>query len=95
MEQQDMQSPRSVLILNFGLHLIKAIAIERLKSVFDKFLHLVTVIKKKMVRNSPLFIWKTTAPGIPDYINVKKVMMTQVSSLYQCQGYIWDTAKYL
>ena len=77
MEQQDMQSPRSVLILNFGLHLIKAIAIERLKSVFDKFLHLVTMIKKKLVRNSPLFYLEDSS--------------SWNSRLYKCQKVYDDT----
>ena len=51
MEQRDMQSPRSVIILNFGLYLIKAITMERLKSAFDKFLDLITIIKKELGRN--------------------------------------------
>ena len=77
-EQKDMESPKSVLILNFGLHLIKAITTERLKSVFDKFLNLITLIKNKLGRNSPLFIWKTATPGIPSYTIVKRFMTIQV-----------------
>ena len=85
MEQRDTQSPRSVIILNFGLHLIKAITMERLKRAFDKFLDPITIIKEELGRNSPLFIWKTTTPGLPIHTNVKIFMTTQLSLLYQYQ----------
>ena len=62
LHDKDMQSNKSVFVINFGLHLLKAITLKRCFDVFEKFLKLLQSIKFKLGQNTPYVIWKTTTP---------------------------------
>ena len=79
LQDKDMQSNKSVFVINFGLHLIKAITLKRCFELFEKFLKLLQSIKSRLGRNFPYVIWKTTTPPSekvgPDYFRFMTIQV--------------------
>ena len=60
-----MQSERSVLLINFGIHLILSLNFTELKDTVDKFAELIQV-KRSSKRALPRIVWRTTTSTFPE-----------------------------
>ncbi|XP_047144068.1 uncharacterized protein LOC105848383 [Hydra vulgaris] len=58
-----MMNNNSVLIINFGLHILKNINMSQAKELLDGFLDMVLNIKSKVLPNFPKILWKSTTPA--------------------------------
>ena len=65
LDDAHMQSERSVLLINFGIHLILSLNFTELKNVVDKFAELIEV-KRSSERTLPRIVWKTTTGAFPE-----------------------------
>jgi len=77
-------SRKNVLVINFGLHSIFNLQIERIKKLFFMFLDFVDKIKMELGKLAPLFIWKTmTETGqVKEYDKKMRFFTTQRSHIW-------------
>ena len=61
---KDMRSRNSVVVFNFGLHMVRSLSMQRLMQLFEKFLNTLKVIQTTLKQDAPQFIWKTTSSPI-------------------------------
>ena len=61
---RDMRSSNSVVVFNFGLHMVRSLSMQRSMKLFDKFLNILKDIQTTLKQNTPKFIWKTTSSPI-------------------------------
>jgi len=80
-----LHSNKSVVLINFGLHIIKCLQYERMKNLFIQFLDYIDEFKRTLGTSAPLFIWKSvTQPGqANNYYDDIRFMTTQ-------RAHIWN-----
>jgi len=80
-----MHSNKSVVLINFGIHIIKCLQLQRMKNLFLLFLAYIDELKRKLGSAAPLFIWKSiTQPGqAKKYYKDIRFMTTQ-------RAHIWN-----
>ena len=67
----EMRNNNSVLLINFGLHVMQTISMSQAKVLMDNFMEMVFILRKNYTHNSfAKIIWKTTTPV---YLNIKYI----------------------
>ena len=61
--RDDMDSSESVIVINFGIHLMMTMSLNQAKDLFIEFLNIITTLRaKKKEGEFPIVIWRTTPP---------------------------------
>jgi len=68
----DIFNRDSVFVINFGIHIVSTVSLDRAFALFLRFLDLVKSLKEKRKDGVfPLLIWKTTTPTILENAKIK------------------------
>nr|XP_047122332.1 uncharacterized protein LOC105845239 [Hydra vulgaris]XP_047122333.1 uncharacterized protein LOC105845239 [Hydra vulgaris]XP_047122334.1 uncharacterized protein LOC105845239 [Hydra vulgaris]XP_047122335.1 uncharacterized protein LOC105845239 [Hydra vulgaris]XP_047122336.1 uncharacterized protein LOC105845239 [Hydra vulgaris] len=74
----------SVLVINFGLHILKNINMSQAEKLFDAFIDMVLDIKSKSLFGFPKILWKSTTPAYVENIfriyhkrNIERTLVKQ------------------
>ena len=68
--QPPMRTKKSLFVVNFGIHNVGNIPLQRAFNLFQLFIQMVRKVRKDLKENCPLIVWKTTTP--PAIENAKK-----------------------
>lgn len=71
--REEMLTPSSVFLLNFGLHTTMTLQLQRAMDLFNELLQMLQTLKVIHGENFPLVIWKTTTPPTIESAKVKNV----------------------
>ena len=80
---KDMQSKKSVAVINFGLHLVKSLSLKKVICLFEKFLKTLQHIKRTLRSNNPIIIWKTTTASLAHMRRSNLRFITRKVCLFQ------------
>ena len=59
----DLRNNKSILLMNFGLHIMMGMSFHEAKDLFDSFIQMIRTLKMKYKENLATIIWKTITPG--------------------------------
>ena len=84
LDDAHIQSERSVLLINFGIHLILSLNFTELKDTVDKFAELIEV-KRRSKNTMPRIVWRTTTSTFPEMKNLRNTLSARFLTNHRIQ----------